>query len=135
MSFYKYSLPLLLQKLRYEKWLTDITELPDDTKAEMDRTFAKFSKLDIYILVKDVGILDEEICRMEMCDFVVTPLFRKLLDEDDSIRSKSNPLKTAYNKKSKVKKVLAELGGKISVDDVEGCLTSYVQKLWEQIEK
>ena len=37
-------------------------ELPDDTKAEMDRTFANFSKLDIYILVKDVGILDEETC-------------------------------------------------------------------------
>ena len=72
---------------------------------------------------------------MEMCDFVVTPLFRKLLDEDDSIRSKSDSLKTAYNKKSKIKKALVELGGKISMDDVEGCLTSYVQKLWEQIEE
>lgn len=110
-------------------------ELPDDTKAEMDRAFAKFSKLDIYILVKDAGLLDEEISRMEMCDFVITPLFQKLLDEDDSIRSKSDPLKTAYNKKSKIKKVLLELGSRISMDDVEGCLTSYVKKLWEQIEK
>jgi hypothetical protein len=30
-------------------------------------------------------------------------------------------------------RVLAELGGRISMDDVEGSLTLYVQKLWEQI--
>ena len=90
-------------------------------------------KLDLYILVKDFGILDEEIRRMEMCDFVITPLFKKFLAEDESIRSKSDPLKTAYNKKSKVMRVLAELNGRISMDDVEGCLTLYIQKLWEQV--
>ena len=108
-------------------------DLPDDAKEELDRAFAKLSKLDLYILVKDFGILDEEIRRMEMCDFVITPLFKKFMAEDDSIRSKSDPLKTAYNKKSKVMRVLAELNGRISMDDVEGCLTLYIQKLWEQV--
>ena len=70
---------------------------------------------------------------MEMCDFVITPLFKKFMAEDDSIRSKSDALKTAYNKKSKVMRVLAELNGRISMDDVEGCLTLYIQKLWEQV--
>ncbi len=110
-------------------------ELPDDARIEMDKAFAKFSKLDLYILVKDFGILDEETRRMEMCDFVITPLFQKFMDEDTSIRSKADPLKTAYNKKTKVMKVLAELGGRINMNEVEGCMTAYVRKLWGEIEK
>ena len=109
------------------------TDLPDDAKEELDRAFAKLSKLDLYILVKDFDILDEETRRMEMSDLVITPLFKKFLEENESIRSKSDPLKTAYNKKNKVMRVLAELNGRINMDEVEGCLTLYVQKLWEQV--
>ena len=30
-------------------------------------------------------------------------------------------------------KVLAELGGRISMEDVEGCLTLYIKRIWKQI--
>lgn len=51
------------------------------------------------------------------------------------IRSKEDPVKTAYNKKAKIMKILAELSGKASESDVQGFLVSYFMKRWEQIEK
>ncbi|QGX45264.1 hypothetical protein [Streptococcus equinus] len=93
------------------------------------------SDLDVYILVKEFGLLGESFQRMEMCDFVITPTFQKLLEEDSMIRSKEDPVKTAYNKKAKIMKILAELSGKASESDVQGFLVSYFMKRWEQIEK
>lgn len=80
-------------------------------------------------------MLGEELRRMEMCDFVITPTFTKLFAEDNMIRSKVDPVRTAYNKKNKIMKVLAELNGRINMEDVEGCLAAYFMKRWEQIEK
>ena len=110
-------------------------DLADDCKVEMDKVSAKFSDLDIYILVKEFGMLGEQMRRMEMCDFVITSTFKKLFAEDDMIRSKVDPVRTAYNKKNKIMKVLAELNGRINMKVVEGCLVAYFMKRWEQIEK
>ena len=43
-------------------------------------------------------MLGEQIRNQEMCDFLVTSLFQKLLFEDETIRPKADPVKTAYNK-------------------------------------
>ena len=39
-------------------------------------------------------------CHMEACDFVITPIFKRLFNEDASIRSRENPVKTVYSKNS-----------------------------------
>lgn len=111
------------------------TDISDDCKSVLDEASAKLSDLDIYILMKEFGLLGEELQKQDMCDFVISATFQKLYDADDKIRSKNDPVKTAYNKKSKIMKVLAEMNGKINMADVEGCLVSYFMKRWEQISK
>lgn len=108
-------------------------EMDYDTRKILDETFEQFSNLDIYILMKEFGLFGEEIRKQEMCDFVITTEFQKLLAEDMTIRSKSDPIKTAYNKKIKIKKVLASLAGKISMAELEGTLEAYVEEKWNRI--
>lgn len=72
-------------------------------------------------------MLGEQIRNQEMCDFVVTSLFQKLLIEDETIRSKADPVKTAYNKKNKIKKALASLNGKVNMSDLIGTIETYVE--------
>lgn len=110
-------------------------DLSENGKTELDKASARMSDLDVYILFKEFGLLGESLRRMEMCDFVITPTFQKLFEEDKMIRSKDDPVKTAYNKKAKIVRILAELNGKVSMSDVQGCLVSYFMKRWEQIEK
>lgn len=105
-------------------------EIDSDTKAKMDDVFGKLSKLDVLILLKNKKILGEEMYRMEACDFVITPIFKSLFEEDTSIRSKVNPIKTVYAKTQKIEKVLSEMNGKINMADVDGCLVRYfVEKI------
>lgn len=100
-------------------------EIDTDTKEKMDLVFGKMSKLDVLILLKAKGVLGEEMCRMEACDFVITPIFKRLFDEDTSIRSRENPVKTVYSKTQKIDKLMAEMKGKINMVDVDGCLVRY----------
>lgn len=72
-------------------------------------------------------MLGEQIRNQEKCDFVVTSLFQKLLIEDKTIRSKADPVKTAYNKKNKIKKALASLNGKVNMSDLIGTIETYVE--------
>lgn len=110
-------------------------ELSENGKTELDKASARMSDLDVYILFKEFGLLGESLRRMEMCDFVITPTFQKLFEEDKMIRSKDDPVKTAYNKKAKIVRILAELNGKVSMSDVQGCLVSYFMERWNQMEK
>ena len=72
-------------------------------------------------------MLGEQIRNQEMCDFLVTSLFQKLLFEDETIRSKADPVKTAYNKKNKIKKALASLNGKVNMSDLIGAIETSVE--------
>ena len=103
------------------------SEMDFDTKEILDEAFKSFSGLDYYILMKEYGMFGEQIRNQEMCDFVVTSLFQKLLIEDKTIRSKADPVKTAYNKKNKSKKALASLNGKVNMSDLIGTIETYVE--------
>ena len=100
-------------------------EIDTETKEKMDLVFSKMSKLDVLILLKAKGVLGEEMCHMEACDFVITPIFKRLFEEDTSIRSRENPIKTVYSKTQKIDKLMAEMNGKINMVDVDGCLVRY----------
>lgn len=100
-------------------------EIDTETKEKMDLVFSKMSKLDVLILLKAKGVLGEEMCHMEACDFVITPIFMRLFEEDTSIRSRENPVKTVYSKTQKIDKLMAEMNGKINMVDVDGCLVRY----------
>ena len=64
-------------------------------------------------------------CHMEAGDFVITPIFKRLFEEDTSIRSRENTVKTVYSKTQKTDKLMAEMNGKINMVDVDGCLVRY----------
>jgi hypothetical protein len=108
-------------------------ELDEDTKQLLDEATARFSKLDVYILMKEFGLLGEDIRKQEMCEFVKSALFRQLLDADLSVRSKNDPVRIAYNKTVKIKKTLASLNGKIELVDLVGSLPGYFQRRWDEI--
>ena len=111
------------------------TDLDDTCKAPLDEAMNRLSDLDVYLLMKEFGLLSEKENAMEMFDFVITPTFQKLFDRDVTIRSRENPLRTAYNKNAKIMRVLAELNGRLNMCDVEGCLVRYFCERWNQIEK
>lgn len=108
-------------------------DLDDTCKAPLDEAMSRLSDLDVYLLMKEFGLLSEKENAMEMCDFVITPTFQKLFDRDETIRSRENPLRTAYNKNAKVMRVLAELNGRLNMCDVEGCLVPYFLKRWKNV--
>lgn len=110
------------------------TDLDDSCKAPLDEAMDRLSDLDVYLLMKEFGLLSEKENMMEMCDFVITPTFQKLFDRDQTIRSRENPLRTAYNKNAKVMRVLAELNGRLNMCDVEGCLVRYFCERWKRID-
>ena len=101
-------------------------ELEKETKQILDEIFSNMTSLDYYILIKEYGLLGEEIRKQEMDQFVKTETFFRLMDEDNSIRSEQDLVKMVYNKKSKIKKILKSINGKVDISDLEGGLEDYL---------
>lgn len=101
-------------------------ELEKETIQILDGIFSNMTSLDYYILLKEYGLLGEEIRKQEMDQFVKTETFLRLMDEDNSIKSEQNLVKMAYNKKSKIKKILKSINGKVDMTDLEGGLEDYL---------
>lgn len=100
--------------------------LEKETKQILDEVFSNTSGLDYYILLKEYGLLGEKIRKQEMDQFVKTETFLRLMDEDNGIRSEQNLVKMAYNKKSKIKKILKSINGKVDMLDLEGVIEDYL---------
>jgi hypothetical protein len=83
--------------------------------------------------MKAYGLFGEEAAKMDIKKFVHTKFFQELFEEDDSIRAKGDPVKTAYNKMVKISKVLKSIGEKVSIEDVSGCLVVYCRERWTQM--
>ena len=98
-----------------------------DTKCVLDVAFENFSGLDFYLLMKRYYLLGGEIRNQDMSEFVETPLFKKLFEEDSTIRSKVDPIKTSYNKQKKIEKALASLNGKVDMSELVGTLEAYIK--------
>lgn len=103
------------------------SEMDYDTKCVLDVAFENFSSLDFYLLMKRYYLLGGEIRNQEMSEFVETPLFKKLFEEDNTIRSKVDPIKTSYNKQKKIEKTLASLNGKVDMSELVGTLEAYIK--------
>lgn len=101
-------------------------ELEKETKQILDEIFSNMTSLDYYILIKEYGLLGEEIRKQEMDQFVKTETFFRLMDGDNSIRSEQDLVKMVYNKKSKIKKILKSINGKVDMSDLEGGLEDYL---------
>ena len=84
------------------------------------------SGLDYYILLKEYGLLGEKIRKQEMDQFIKTETFLRLMDEDNGIRSEQNLVKMAYNKKSKIRKILKSMNGKVDMLDLQGVIEDYL---------
>ena len=97
-----------------------------ETKQILDEIFSNMTSLDYYILIKEYGLLGEEIRKQEMDQFVKTETFFRLMDEDNSIRSEQDLVKMVYNKNSKIKKILKSINGKVDMLDLEGVIEDYL---------
>ena len=102
--------------------------LEEETKQILDEVFLNMSGLEIYILLKEYGFLGEEIRKQEMDQFVKTETFLRLMDEDKGIRAEQNLIKMAYNKNSKIKKILKSMNGKVNMLDLEGVIEDYLYR-------
>ena len=107
--------------------------LDDDVKQIFDGVFAKMSRLEIYLLLKNYGFLGEDMRSMDMEDFVQDPDFQRYFNEDTSIRSRKDPVKTAYNKNAKIEKAIAAIAMQVAERryNVDGGLEEYLFGLLE----
>ena len=107
--------------------------LDDDVKQIFDGVFAKMSRLEIYLLLKNYGVLGEDIRSMDMEDFVQDSDFKRFFAEDTSIRSRKDPVKTAYNKNVKIEKAIAAMAMQVAERryNVDGGLEEYLFGLLE----
>ena len=91
------------------------------------------SRLEIYLLLKNYGFLGEDIRSMDMEDFVQDSDFKRFFAEDTSIRSRKDPVKTAYNKNVKIEKAIAAMAMQVAERryNVDGGLEEYLFGLLE----
>lgn len=134
-------------------------ELDNDTRAALDEVFNDFSKLELYIMMKEFGFLGERIRKMTAKELSYQDYFVDMAREDrdgekniefgdvqikrpgrnsgiiDEVLVESVYYvkeKFYSNKVAKIKKKLAALGDKILITDIEGCLDNYCMKVWKE---
>ena len=83
--------------------------LDEDAEEALDSVFGKMSKLEILLLMKKYGLLGHHLQVMELKPFSETDVFKKYFAEDASIKSRKDPVKTAYNKNQKIEKAIDDL--------------------------
>ncbi len=136
-----------------------LKEMSDDTKAAFDEVFLTFSKLELFIFMKEFGYFGEKIRKMTAKELSYQDYFIDMtkLDRDGEkniafgdIRiqrpgrnsNESNEIlvesvhyvkERFYNNKfAKVKKKFATLEGKVPVDEIRAELKDYCLDLWER---
>ena len=141
----------------YEK--ENHTELDKDTKKMLDQVFGDFSKLELYILMKEFGFLGDKARKMTAKELSYQDYFvglakedkdgkkniefgnvkierpgrNKNLNEEVFVESVYYVKEKFYsNKVAKIKKRLAGLKDAISMEDVVGCLEDYCIRLWKE---
>ena len=135
------------------------TELDKDTKKMLDQVFGDFSKLELYILMKEFGFLGDKARKMTAKELSYQDYFvglakedkdgkkniefgnvkierpgrNKNLNEEVFVESVYYVKEKFYsNKVAKIKKRLAGLKDAISMEDVVGCLEDYCIRLWKE---
>ncbi len=138
---------------------TVIDEMDQKTRKVLDSVFGDFSKLELYIMMKEFGFLGDEVRSMtakeiSYKDYFVT-MAREDKDGDKNIefgdvhikRPGRNSMveevlvesvfyvkeKFYNNKVAKIKKKLASLASKVAMNDIAGSLESYCINMWDSI--
>lgn len=133
-------------------------EMDKDTKDALDKVFGGFSKLELYIFMKEFGFLGNELRSMTVKELSYQDYFVSMAKDDidgekniefgdvhikrpgrNSGREEEILVESVYfvkekfysNKVAKIKKRLATLSGVISMNDVLGCLEAYCIELWK----
>lgn len=136
-----------------------VCELDESTTVVLDSVIGKFSKLELFIMMKEFGFFGEKTKSMTAKELSYKDYFvamaREDKDGDKNIEFGSVHIKHPgrntrcedeilveevffvkekfySNKVAKIKKKLAELAGKISISEVEGCLEGYCWKKWRE---
>lgn len=133
-------------------------EIDGKTKEALDQVFMDFSKMELYIFMKEFGFLGEQIRSMTAKELSYKDYFVSIAREDrdgekniefGNVHIKHPGRNTAadeeifvesvyyvkekfYNNKvAKIKKKIASLKDKVSMVELEGCLEVYCMKLWK----
>lgn len=124
----------------------------------LDNSFSDFSKLELYIFMKEFGFLGERVRSMTAKEMSYQDYFVMLAKEErngekniefgnvhikrpgrNSGTEDEVFVESVYyvkekfysNKVAKIKKKLATLAGKIAMNDVAGCMEAYCNNLWK----
>ncbi|SHK88769.1 hypothetical protein [Hespellia stercorisuis] len=134
-------------------------EIDEKTKNALDQVFMDFSKMELYILMKEFGFFGEQIRSMTAKELSYKDYFVSMAREDrdgekniefGNVHVKHPGRNTAAddeifvesvyyvkekfysNKVAKIKKKLAGLKDKVSMAEMEGCLEAYCMRLWKE---
>lgn len=134
-------------------------EMDKQTKDALNRVLYSFSKLELYIFMKEYGFLGEETRKMTAKEISYKDYFVALAREDQDgeknieygnvhikrpgrnsgtfdevfVESVFYVKEKFYsNKVAKIKKKIAELATKVEMKDLEGCLEEYCIALWNE---
>lgn len=87
-----------LTQIAVEDKVSGSEGLDPKLKAVIDNLFVRMKNTELCLLMKQCGVFGDAILKMDDKDFARTELFKKVFLLDDAIRSKSDPVKSAYNK-------------------------------------
>ena len=134
-------------------------EIDEETKKALDQVFIEFSKMELYIIMKEFGFLGEQIRKMTAKELSYKDYFVSMVREDkdgekniefgnvqikrpcrNSASDDEIFVESVYyvkekfysNKVAKIKRKLAGLKDKVSMAEVEGCLEIHCMKLWKE---
>lgn len=135
------------------------SEIDIETKNKLDQVFKEFSKLELYIFMKEFGFLGDKIRKMTAKELSYQDYFvsmaREDKDGDKNIDFGNVQIKrpgrnsgcdeelfveSVYyvkekfysNKVAKIKRKLATLKDTVSMSDIEGCLEEYCINIWNE---
>ena len=135
-------------------------EIGVETKKVLDQVFMDFSKLEVYIVMKEFGFLGDQVRKMTAKELSYKDYFvsmaREDQDGDKNIEFGNVQIKrpgrnsacddeifveSVYyvkekfysNKVAKIKRKLAWLKDKVSMTEIEGALEAYCINLWKEM--
>jgi hypothetical protein len=106
--------------------------LDPETIKILDELTSKLSKLDVFLLLYDLGAFDDYIKGLTAAELSKTKIFEQLLQQDKNVRSEDGT-RIISNKRKKNKEALIEIGKKVPLDDLEGRALEYFLKKYKDM--
>ena len=94
------------------------SEIDATTKQKLDQFLDNITGMELLIYLHANKLLDDELNNLSIVDFVQTEIFKTHFNNDTSIRSRKNPVRTVHNKRAKTNAVFLHLKDLVAETDL-----------------